>query len=220
MMKFSYFYLFRLSCLLIFSYQSYRCLEEFINQEANTKEFYSYQEETTRPQVCFAVPKFEFVQDQLSDDDFDEYLEGDWKMNRSSAEEFYESVSAELEDLVSEIRVYKLLGPLGDKYDKIKYKLKDDDDWKQNFKIDRKDYHDFLKAYCVDVRNDVFPHGIARLYFYTKTNFRDQLFCECFEGNDITFRLFLIQPGKLFDASRKFNEMEIEKDYDLRYVVK
>ena len=45
-------------------------------------------------------------------------------------------------------------------------------------------------------------------------------FCECFEGNDITFRLFLIQPGKLFDASRKFNEMEIEKDYDLRYVVK
>lgn len=32
--------------------------------------------------------------------------------------------------------------------------------------------------------------------------------------------LFMIQPGKFIDASRKYNEMEIEIDFDYRYLLR
>lgn len=162
-MKFSYFIIFRLCCLVLFSYQAARCLQEYINQDANTKEIHTNQENHQRPHICVSNYKFEFVKNNYTEDDFEKYENGFWKLDENLSEgEFYDFVTPKFSDLVEKLVVYKLLGPVGDKYEKIKIKVAEDKQEMKNILIIRKGFTDFLITYCIDFRFDLIDIQLSK----------------------------------------------------------
>ena len=145
-------FLFRATCFFLFSYESYKCLEEYINQQPITKDWHSMQEKFPMPQICFTTLGLTFVSDKYNDSDFKRYKNGVWNFDNTTEEELFEAITPKLSDLISEITFNKLKSNVGDNYEKIRVSVSNSTEMERSIKVNRKDYYAFLKTYCLTYR--------------------------------------------------------------------
>ena len=68
-------------------------------------------------------------------------------------EESFDKLTPKLDELVSEISIYKFISSNGDAYKKIKFPVSNKSNFSEiGMNIVRKDYYAHLKNYCLDIR--------------------------------------------------------------------
>ena len=109
------------------------------------------QEQETAPLVCLTSTLFNHL--NQSEDDFWDYVEGNWSHSDTDPEDLYQSIVPKLHHLVETITVYKDLLPDGDEYKKIKFDLDNQTDFHTwGIDVNVLDYYYFTRVYCLHVK--------------------------------------------------------------------
>ena len=145
-------YLFRFSCLFIFSYQAWISFQDFLEKRTFTNSKFTKQEGSPLPLVCITTEGFDYYSFNNSlNVTNDEYVDGKWKVNNLSERELWDFLSPNLSDLITKIYFYKTLRNDSEKYSKVKIPVENLPGL--GVEIKRKDYHSNPRIFCLSIRN-------------------------------------------------------------------
>ena len=147
---------YKLVCILFFAFQGYKCIEAYLLQSVVSKTSSVEQQNLQSPLICISTYRFEYAKAQnlnFYSDDFDRYTRGNWTLSFRSEDEAYQKLLPNFEDLVQQLQVGKILNPVGDAYEKLRFSVDENTnltDW--GIEIIRKDYYIQLKNFCLKFR--------------------------------------------------------------------
>ena len=149
--------------------------------------------------ICITTEKKKFLYDKNINITYEDYLNGNWKINNQSEKKLWDLVSPRLPNLIKKIVLWKTLEIDSDQYSKIKISV----DKLPGFGVDieQMDYHSLPKIFCLSFRKDKFPFGISKIEISHKS----------------TLSLIIIPPGGFNTISRKANELGIENEFSYGY---
>ena len=149
--------------------------------------------------ICITTEKKKFLYDKNINITYEDYLNGNWKINNQSEKKLWDLVSPRLPNLIKKIVLWKTLKIDSDQYSKIKISV----DKLPGFGVDieQMDYHSLPKIFCLSFRKDKFPFGISKIEISHKS----------------TLSLIIIPPGGFTTISRKHNELGIESEFSYGY---
>ena len=193
-----------LLCMLLFSYNAWRCVDQYLMFETVTKSSQERQELHEFPMICLGpenLPENRTGKLNMTPKD---YWDGNWRTERMSEEEVYNNLSLHFEDLVEKVIITKTKMKYSRAYEKVIITNEDMDI--SGVRLDRSDYYWELKRNCLKFSHEIFPFGIQDVYFYMR--------------NKDNVRFTVIPPG--YGQDRKSNTFLYGKgmaDYSVEHTL-
>ena len=196
-------------CLLLFSYNAWRCVDHYLLSGTVTKSSQEGQELHKFPMVCIGPEMLSNKQTSKLNMTPTEYQNGDfWRAGNMTEEEVYEDLSLGFGDLVQKIRIRKNKMKNSGAYESVYI---ESEDLKQSeVQVLENHYYYELKRICLTFPNDNFPFGIQSIVFYMNN------------AENVAFSV--TSPGNSFAIDRKPNRFRYAKgmaeyaiEYTLRY---
>ena len=198
-------YLFKIFLLVLFIYQAYACLHDYVYQEPVTKTQENTQGVAHLPIICISK---KFRPNNLFNISLEDYKKGHWKADGLTEEDLFQNLSEKLEDLTMDVIEVEKFVDKGGQYENRFISLSNETDLKRNgIKSFELHYYYYLKTYCYEFSKKDFQLGIHRIWFNQKTD----------------FYFWTLPPGRFFNIDRDTNRFKIEKDFAyklyMRYVL-
>ena len=186
LLKFTWF----VFCLFLFSYNAWRCVDQFLLLETVTKSSQERQELQNFPMICLGPESLLKETTGKLNMTPNAYRMGvSWRKENMSEEEVYNNISVGFEDLVHKIRVSKTKMKDSGAYEKIYIESKDIE--LSGIQLIQSDYYWELKRFCMLFPHDSFPYGIQAIALYMKQKRNVQI--------------FITSPGNAYSFDRKAN---------------
>ena len=145
-------FIFRLSCLLIFIYQTWYLFEVYSRKRTLSDIGFIKQDIYPLPSICITSKQFSYDSfNNTFNVTNDEYAKGKWKVYGLSEKELWDFLSPTLPNLIRKIEVYKILEYDSEKYSKVKISVKNLPGF--GVDIERKDYYYNPRIFCLSFRN-------------------------------------------------------------------
>ena len=145
-----FFFVFRLSCLGFFFYEAWNSFEDYSEKRTLSDIGFIKQDRYPLPMICITTEKKKFLYDKNINITYEDYLNGNWKINNQSEKKLWDLVSPRLPNLIKKIVLWKTLKIDSDQYSKIKISV----DKLPGFGVDieQMDYHSLPKIFCLSFR--------------------------------------------------------------------
>ena len=145
-------FIFRLSCLLIFIYQTWYLFEVYSRKRTLSDIGFIKQDRYPLPSICITSKQFSYDSfNNTFNVTNDEYAKGKWKVYGLSEKELWDFLSPTLPNLIRKIEVYKILEYDSEKYSKVKISVKNLPGF--GVDIERMDYYYNPRIFCLSFRN-------------------------------------------------------------------
>ena len=187
LMKLTWFFL----CMLLFSYNAWRCVHQYLLFETVTKSSQEGQEMHKFPMICISPESLAKEQTVKLNMTPEGYQNGEsWRAANMTEEEVYDNLSLGFGNLVKKIKIHKYKMKNSGAYEKIYI---DSEDLEMSaLKVLQNDYYYNLKKSCLVFPHESFPFGIQDVYFYMNTI------------TNVAF--FVTPPGNFFSLNTKPNK--------------
>ena len=180
-------------CLVLFSYNAWRCLDEYFLFETVTKSSQEEQKAGEFPMICLGpseLSKNRIARLNMTPHDYQ--IGGKWRTEKLTEIEVYNSLSLTFEKLVKEIEILNTTVKNSEAYEKVK--IKSEDLKFSEVKVMQSDYYYELKRTCLAFPLENFPFGIQEIDFHMRTPTPDNVI------------FFVTSPGNSLTRKRSFNE--------------
>ena len=180
-----------LLCTLLFSYNAWRCVDQYFQFETVTKSSQEHHELHEFPMICLGPETLTVERAAKLNMTPKEYQAGNWRTEKMNEEQVYNNLSHNIADLVKQIKINKRKMKHSGAYEKMSINIEDLE--RSGVHVIQSDYYFELKRTCLRFPNEMFPFGILKIYFYMK-NVQDVMF-------------FVSSPGNAFSEDRKLNKL-------------
>ena len=184
-------------CTLLFAYQVYHCIEDFLNQTPIPFTKVENQELHPLPSICISqtgILKRKITRHNIRPEDY--FILGKWKSSLPEYDETetYNDISASFEDLIHSVTISKEIDDVSQTY--IKEKISSTN---KSLPIGRCDYHNTLKCYCIHLSNIDNTFGIQQVVLKT-TNYS-------------IFKFSIVPQNRFYDHLQKFTSIKTEAGF-------
>ena len=196
-------------CTLLFSYNAWRCVDQYLLFETVTKSSQEGQELHKFPMICIGPEELSKEETAKLNMTPKGYQNGDmWKARNMTEEEVYDNLSLGFGKLVKKIKIRKYKMKNSGAYESVYF---NSEELKMSaVQVLETDYYRSLKRSCLVFPHEHFPFGIQDVDFYMK-NTKNAVF-------------FVAPPGNAFSMDRKPNRFRYAKglaeyaiEHTLRY---
>ena len=196
-----------LLCMSLFSYNAWRCLDQYLQFETVTKSSQEEQKFGEFPMICLGPVKLSEERTAKLNMTTSDYQKGVmWRTEKMNEEEVYNNLSLVFEDLVTKIRIRKTKMQNSEAYETIEIPSKDLK--LSKIQVIQSDYYYELKRTCLIFPLATFPFGIMEIVFFMKT------------PNIVSF--FVTSPGNALTQNRKPNKFTYDEGiakYGIEYTL-
>ena len=206
-MKSTWFFL----CLLLFSYNAWRCLDQYLLFKTVTKFSQEEQQLHEFPMICLGPDKLAEERTAKLNMTPEAYQKGEiWRTEKISEEEVYNNLSTRFKELVKKIKIRKTKSRNSGANEELNVESEDLNT--SEVHVTESDYYKNLRRTCFQFPSEMFPFGIQKIDFYMK--------------NAQHVEFFVTSPGNAFTQDNKFNTFKYSKgmaeygiEYTLRYSI-
>ena len=115
-----------LMCIILFSYNAWRCLDQYFQLETVTKSSQEEQKFGEFPMICLGPQKLSEERTAKLNMTTKDYQKGGvWRTEKMNEEEVYNNLSSIFEDLVTKLEIRKTAIKNSEVYQKVEIKSKD-----------------------------------------------------------------------------------------------
>ena len=186
-------------CVILFTYNASECIYCYLKQEPLTRSTLEKQELHPLPSICISqsatTSEQKLSAKNLTSNEYNK--EGKWQSDFSTLDEegFYDEISASFEDLVEKIVLEKAINGDSDAYEEVTLDRSD------GLILERCDYYDELKCFCINFADKLTSQGIQRIKLFMK----------------MYSRITVAAPGNYFTFDRKQAEINYAHGFEYRY---